>query len=475
MTESERREPEPSDDRRAVEGTDERRVNGPATADADLARRRFFRDFAGELIRTAATVAGAASAIQRSSAQTAGVILNPAGAVEAIAGERANPSAGAAAGFRTAFRMDGDRLVLIDQRRLPDQLLEYSCASAGEVAQAIQDMVIRGAPAMGQAAALGLALTAHAMRDNTPFIRRATLRGAATALVNARPTAANVRWAVDRLMARFDELGDPPDDGHAVADVLRQEADTIVFEAAADHERLARFGLDLLPEVADRPLQVLTHCNTGPLACGQFGTALGIVQVALHVGRPIEVFVDETRPYLQGSRLTAWELAQAGVPYTVLADSAAGWLMARGDVDAVLVGADRVAANGDAANKIGTYPLAVLAARHRVPFYVCAPLSSVDLATPDGSAIQIEQRAGEEVTALRGISIAPAGSRALNPAFDVTPAELITAIVTEEGVLRSPFESGLRGAFVAGRARKAHPPPYTGFVGDEATSSAVAG
>jgi len=276
-------------------------------------------------------------------------------------------------------------------------------------------------------------------------------------------------------MARFDELGDPPDDGHAVADVLRQAADTIVFEAAADHERLAHFVLDLLPEMADRPLQVLTHCNTGPLACGQFGTALGIVQVALHVGRPIEVFVDETRPYLQGSRLTAWELAQAGVPYTVLADSAAGWLMARGDVDAVLVGADRIAANGDTANKIGTYPLAVLAARHGVPFYVCAPLSSVDLATPDGSAIQIEQRAGEEITALRGIPIAPAGSRALNPSFDATPAELITAIVTEEGALRSPFEIGLRGAFDASRARKAYPPAYAGFVGDDATSHAVAG
>ena len=437
------------------------------SSSADLGRRRFFRDFAGELVRTAATVAGAASAIQRTSAEAAGAILNP-----ASVGDRVNPAAGSAAGFRTAFRMDGERLFLIDQRRLPDALIEVECTSAADVTSAIRDMVIRGAPAMGQAAALGLALTAHALRDNTPFIRKAMMRAAANGLVEARPTAANVRWAVDRLMARFFELGDPPDDGHAVANVVRQEADAIVFEAAADHERLARFGMALLPTPADRPLRILTHCNTGPLACGQFGTALGVVQVAVHLGRPIEVFVDETRPYLQGSRLTAWELAQAGVPHTLIADSAAGSFLAAGSVDAVLVGADRVAANGDTANKIGTYPLAVLAQRHRVPFYVCAPLSSVDLSTPDGASIPIEQRPPDELTQVRGVRIAPAGTQALNPAFDVTPAELITAIVTEEGALAAPFESALPAAVEAGRARKVHPPAYAGFVSDDALAVA---
>jgi methylthioribose-1-phosphate isomerase len=198
---------------------------------------------------------------------------------------------------------------------------------------------------------------------------------------------------------------------------------------------------------------VLTHCNTGPLACGQFGTALGVVQAAHHAERPIHVWVDETRPYLQGARLTTWELAQAGVSHALIPDVAAGHLMARGEVDVVLVGADRVAANGDTANKIGTYTLAVLAARHGIPFYVCAPTSSVDLATADGSAIEIEERRAEEVLEIRGVRIAPPGTEVRNPAFDVTPAELISGIVTEEGVIRTPFEPGLREATDQARAR----------------------
>ena len=196
----------------------------------------------------------------------------------------------------------------------------------------------------------------------------------------------------------------------------------------------------------DRPVRILTHCNTGPLACGQYGTALGIVQAAHHAERPVHVWVDETRPYLQGARLTTWELAQAGVPHALIPDAAAGHLMSLGEVDVVLVGADRVAANGDTANKVGTYPLAVLAARHGIPFYVCAPTSSVDLATTDGSAIVIEERNPDEVLEFRGVRIAPPGTDVRNPAFDVTPAELITGIVTEEGVLRGPFEAGLREA-----------------------------
>jgi methylthioribose-1-phosphate isomerase len=430
--------------------------SGPAEADAtpgaDLGRRRFFRAFAGELIQTAATVAGAAQALQRASAEAAGVILNP-GDPAVPAPDAIDTVPGSPSGFRTAFRETDGVLLLIDQRRLPDALVEYSCRSAGEVAFAIREMVVRGAPAIGAAAAIGLALSAEKMRSAKPYARRATLRGGANALRNARPTAVNLRWAVDRVMARGEAVGDLSDDGEAIAVAMRAEADAIVMEATIDHGRLATFGLDVLPVPEDRAVNVLTHCNTGPLACGQFGTALGIVQAAHHADRPIHVWVDETRPYLQGARLTTWELAQAGVSHALLPDVAAGHLMARGEVDVILVGADRVAANGDTANKVGTYTLAVLAARHGIPFYVCAPTSSVDLATADGSAIVIEERKPEEVLEFRGVRIAPAGTAVRNPAFDVTPAELITGIVTEEGVVRAPFEVGLRNATDSAAAR----------------------
>jgi methylthioribose-1-phosphate isomerase len=243
---------------------------------------------------------------------------------------------------------------------------------------------------------------------------------------------------------------------------MRAEADRIVFEATTDHGRLAEFGLAALPVPVDRPLRILTHCNTGPLACGQFGTALGVVQVAHHAGREVHVWVDETRPYLQGARLTAWELAQAGVPHSLIPDVAAGSLMQAGEVDVVLVGADRIAANGDTANKVGTYPLAVLAARHGIPFYVCAPLSSVDLDTPDGAAIPIEERPADEVLEFRGTRIAPAGTIARNPAFDVTPSDLVTGVVTEEGVLAAPFEPAFRAAGERARERWATSMPASG-------------
>jgi methylthioribose-1-phosphate isomerase len=259
--------------------------------------------------------------------------------------------------------------------------------------------------------------------------------------------------------------------GVEIAAAMRAEADRIVFEANDDHGRLAEHGLGALPDTGPRELNVLTHCNTGPLACGQFGTALGVVQAAHHAERPIHVWVDETRPYLQGARLTAWELAQAGVRHTLIPDVAAGSLMAAGKVDAILVGADRVAANGDTANKVGTYPLAVLAARHGVPFYVCAPISSVDLGTPDGAAITIEERAAREVTEVRGRKIAPPGTAVWNPAFDVTPAELITGIVTEEGVLRAPFGPALAAAAAAREARRGPVPSPVDWGGPVASAA----
>jgi methylthioribose-1-phosphate isomerase len=434
----------------------------------EIGRRRFFRAFAGELFQTAASLTGAAQALQQASAQAAGAILNPADAerllgpagddVSAIAG--ATDGSGAPTGFRTPFREDGGILYLIDQRRLPDALEEYQCRSAGEIAYAIREMVVRGAPAIGQVAAIALAMNAEDQRDGRPYARKATLHGAANALINARPTAINLRWAVERVMRAYAEVGETSEDGDAIADAMRAEADAIVFETTTDHGRLAGFGLEILPSPEGRPVRILTHCNTGPLACGQYGTALGIVQAAHHAERPLHVWVDETRPYLQGARLTTWELAQAGVPHTLIPDMTAGHLMARGEVDVVLVGADRVAANGDTANKIGTYTLAVLAARHGIPFYVCAPTNSVDLTTPDGSAIEIEERGQDEVLQFRGVRIAPPGTEARNPVFDITPADLITGIVTEEGVVAGPFEPGLRAASERASARWASMPGW---------------
>ena len=443
-------------------------------SEAHLARRRFFRQFAGELIQTAATVAGAAQALQRASAEAAGAILDPAGAALRIegAGDATAAADGPPTGFRTPFREGDGILYLIDQRKLPDALVEVEVRNGPEAASAIRQMIVRGAPAIGQVAAIGLALSAARAADTLPYARRAILRGTASALRGARPTAVNLGWAVDRMMARYEAVGDLSDDGGAIADALRTEADAIVNEATTDHGRLAEFGLAALPVRDFGPLRILTHCNTGPLACGQFGTALGVVQAAHHAGREISVWVDETRPYLQGARLTAWELAQAGVPHTLIPDVAAGHLMSRSEVDVVLVGADRVAANGDTANKVGTYTLAVLAARHGIPFLVCAPTTSIDPATADGASIEIEERPADEVLQFRGVPIAPTGTDVRNPAFDVTPAELITGIVTEEGVVWPPFESGLAAAIAASAARWAPTRPSLIATALEATEVA---
>jgi methylthioribose-1-phosphate isomerase len=437
----------------------------------DPSRRQFFRQFAGEVMSGAAQVVGAVTELRDRSAAEASVLL---GEPTRAAGNGATMSAqdtaglgggrtddGAAAIFRTPYRFASDtELLVIDQRKLPDQLVEMPVRGASDAANAIKLMVVRGAPAIGQVAAIGLALTARIASKSHPHARRAILEGQADGLRQARPTAVNLGWAVDRLMARYHAIGDLSKEGEEIAVAMHDEAMAIVAEANEDHGRLAEAGLDVLPNAADRPLNVLTHCNTGPLACGQFGTALGVIQAAHAQERPLHVWVDETRPYLQGARLTAWELQQAGVAHTLIPDMAAGPLMAQGQVDVVLVGADRIAANGDTANKIGTYTLAVLAQRHDVPFVVCAPLSSVDLATKDGSAIPIEDRAAVEVTEIRGIRIAPANTDVRNPAFDVTPAELITAIVTEEGVIRPPFGKGLRAAMDRRDARRADDRPY---------------
>jgi methylthioribose-1-phosphate isomerase len=443
--------------------TDQRtQPSPPASAEpADPGRRRFFRQFAGEVLSSAAQVVGVVGELRDRSAAEASALLGetrPAAALAAGTAAAVTPLPapdGAPTGFRTPFRFESDNVLLvIDQRKLPDALAEMPVRSASDAANAIRLMVVRGAPAIGQVAAIGLALTARIAAKSQAHTRRAILEGAADMLRIARPTAINLRWAVERLMARYHEIGALSEDGEAIAVALDDEAMAIVAEATDDHGRLAEAGLAILPATGDRPLQVLTHCNTGPLACGQFGTALGVVQAAHHAERPIHVWVDETRPYLQGARLTAWELKQAAVPHTLIPDMAAGPLMARGEVDVIVVGADRIAANGDTANKVGTYTLAVLAARHGIPFYVCAPMSSVDLMTPDGAAIPIEDRPAIEVTDIRGVRIAPEGTAVRNPSFDVTPAELITAIVTEEGALRAPFAPALRDAMARREARR---------------------
>ena len=437
-----------------------------AASDANLARRRFFRQFAGELFQGAATVVGAAQVLQRASAEAAGAILDPPAFGErAVAGATvaADAAPSVPSGFRTPFREEDDVLYIVDQRKLPDVLEEYPAKSAAQAAYAIREMIVRGAPAIGQVAAIGLALTGRMNRHTKPYARRATLRGAANALRNSRPTAVNLRWAVDRVMGAYQALGELHVDGDEIAAAMRAEADAIVFEATEDHGRLAAFGLtelETLPWPAEEPFRLLTHCNTGPLACGQFGTALGVVQAAHHAEKSIHVWVDETRPYLQGARLTAWELGQAGVPHTLIPDVAAGHLMARAEVDAIIVGADRVAANGDTANKVGTYTLAVLAARHGIPFYIAAPMSSVDLATPDGASIPIEERKADEVLVIRGQRIAPAGTEVRNPSFDVTPAELITGIITDEGVLRAPYTDSLAAAMLRRAERRAASPGF---------------
>ena len=451
-------------------------TTSPAAGVADPTRRQFFRRFAGDMLTSATQVVGAVTTLRDRSAAEASVLLGQSGEPMADpngSGPGAGDTIGAPSGFRTPFRFESNNVLLvIDQRKLPDALVEVPVRTASDAANAIHLMIVRGAPAIGQVAAIGLALTARIAARSQPHARRAILEGAANMLRGARPTAINLRWAVERLMARYHAIGDLSLEGQAIADALDDEAMAIVAEATDDHGRLAQAGLAILPASADRPLNVLTHCNTGPLACGQFGTALGVVQAAHQAERPLHVWVDETRPYLQGARLTAWELQQAGVPHTLIPDMAAGPLMARGEVDVILVGADRIAANGDTANKIGTYTLAVLAARHGIPFVVCAPLSSVDLTTPDGSTIPIEDRAADEVTVVRGMRIAPEGTAVRNPSFDVTPADLIGAIVTEEGVLRAPFGAELRAAMdrrearrEAGRAAPSAPRQPAGIAG----------
>lgn len=323
-------------------------------------------------------------------------------------------------------------LRLLDQRRLPGEVAYLSVRTPHECAAAIRDMVVRGAPAIGITAAYGMALAATGSPSGGPAGLLDDLRLSAEILKAARPTAVNLAWAADRLFSYAAALASEGWRVEAIRDALVEKAVSLHHDEVEACRAIGQHSLPLVPEGA----RILTHCNAGALATGGYGTALGVVRAAHHAGRVRQVFADETRPYLQGARLTAFELHEEGIPVTVICDNMAGWLMAKGEVDFVVVGADRIAANGDTANKIGTYSLAVLAKHHGIPFYVAAPISTFDLTLAAGEAIPIEHRSSEEVSLLGGTRVTPVGVSCLHPGFDVTPAALITAIVTERGLVQ---------------------------------------
>jgi methylthioribose-1-phosphate isomerase len=340
---------------------------------------------------------------------------------------------------------EDDAVVMVDQRKLPAAEVYVRCRTAGEVARAIKTMVIRGAPAIGVAAAMGLALGMQRSRQTGTRQFAAEFQKLCETMAATRPTAVNLFWAIERMKRAFSEGALAGESVDQLKERLRREAQAIHDEDVAGCRAIGRHGAALVPATA----RILTHCNAGALATAGYGTALGVIRGAVEAGKRVQVFADETRPFLQGSRLTAWELVKDGIETTVITDSMAGALMRQRLIDLVVVGADRIAANGDTANKIGTYSVAVLAQAHEIPFYVAAPWSTVDLGTPDGSAIPIEERDAREVTHLGAVRLAPEGARVCNPAFDVTPHRYITAIVTDRGVFRPPYIETLREAEAA--------------------------
>lgn len=332
----------------------------------------------------------------------------------------------------------GNRIRMIDQRKLPGRIEWFVCRNYADVIRAIRTMVIRGAPAIGVAAAMGLALGASAIRTGSSETFRARFKEIAKRMLEARPTAVNLRWAVERMSSLVEKTAAlHPDEIKAA---LRDESEKILKEDIEINRKMGRYGQRLVP----RKATILTHCNAGSLATAGYGTALGVIRAAREAGKDVCVFADETRPWLQGLRLTAFEMMQEKIPVTVIADNAAGSLMRRKEIDLVITGADRIAANGDTANKIGTYQVAVLAKENGIPFYVAAPLSTVDFTIPSGDQIPIEERSGDEICRIGGTIFGPAGVKALNPVFDITPNRYVTAIITEEGIIRPPYARALR-------------------------------
>jgi methylthioribose-1-phosphate isomerase len=329
-------------------------------------------------------------------------------------------------------------VVFIDQTKLPTEEVYVTCTTHQQVADAIRNMVVRGAPAIGVAAAMGIALGVKNSKAENGADLKKEFNHICEIIGQTRPTAVNLCWAIRRMTEKFETLRIRP-----IAQIkqeLVEEAQRMHAEDIAANQSMGRHGATLMPSSGG----VLTHCNAGALATAGYGTALGVIRAAVEQGKKIHVYADETRPFLQGSRLTAWELMKDGIPTTVISDNMAGAMMQQGKIGAIVVGADRIAANGDVANKIGTYTIAVLAKEHGIPFYVAAPISTVDLATPDGSKIPIEQRNPREVTHIAGQQMAPDGVQVENPAFDVTPAKYVAAIITERGIARAPYTESLR-------------------------------
>lgn len=331
-----------------------------------------------------------------------------------------------------------DRLVLIDQRYLPEKTIYIELKTVDEVAKAIKEMIVRGAPAIGVAAAYGIVLCAQRLSENDDLVKE--LQKADDLLRSSRPTAVNLFWALDRMKKIWQEFNGSPDD---LKTILEKEAVNIEHEDVQINKQIAKNGAQLVPNNA----KIIHHCNTGSLATVDYGTALGVIRYAHEIGKKIHVFLDETRPRLQGARLSAWEMKELGIPHTIIVDGASGLVMKKFKIDLVLVGADRIAANGDTANKIGTYNLAIVAKYHNVPFYVVAPTSTIDLKTLTGEDIPIEERDANEIRHIGDTWVAPQKSPVFNPAFDVTPAELIRGIVTEKGIVYPPFKENLRKLF----------------------------
>ena len=338
-----------------------------------------------------------------------------------------------------------DAVVMVDQRKLPAEEIYLSCRTAAEVARAIRIMVIRGAPAIGVAAAMGLALGVKQSKSTGTQKLAADFYKLCELMAATRPTAVNLFWAIERMKQSFAA-------GVTAGESVDQLKARLVAESASIHDEdiascraIGAYGASVVPDQA----RILTHCNAGALATAGYGTALGVIRGAIEAGKKVAVFADETRPFLQGARLTAWELVKDGIDTTVITESMAAPLMRDGRIDLVVVGADRIAANGDTANKIGTYTVALVAREHGVPFYVAAPVSTIDLDTPDGRRIPIEERDGREVTHIKAVRLAPEGAKVFNPAFDVTPHALIAGIITERGIARAPYTESL--AAIAGR------------------------
>jgi methylthioribose-1-phosphate isomerase len=331
-----------------------------------------------------------------------------------------------------------DKLVLLDQRYLPEKTLYLELKTVDEVARAIKEMTVRGAPAIGVAAAYGMVLCVQKLSKNDDLIRE--LQKADDLLRASRPTAVNLFWALDRMKKIWQGFNGSLED---LKMILEKEATDIEREDVEINKQIAKNGVELVPFGA----KIIHHCNTGSLATVDYGTALGIIRYAHEIDKKIHVFLDETRPRLQGARLSAWEMKELGIPHTIIVDGASGLVMKKFKIDLALVGADRIAANGDTANKIGTYNLAIVAKYHNVPLYVVAPTSTIDLKTPAGQDIPIEERSADEIRCVGNSQVAPQESPVFNPAFDVTPAELISGIITEKGIVYPPFKENLRKLF----------------------------